>query len=47
MGHMCMLCIAYLKAGILFDLEEPSNINIVLNFLSTFLADMITGLFLY
>ena len=47
MGYMCMLCRAHLKAGILFALEEQSNVNIVVNFLSTFLPDMITGLFLY
>ena len=42
MGYTCMLCIAYIKAGILFALEEHSIVNIVLNSLSlTFLPDMI------
>ena len=31
MGYMCMLCVAYIKAGILFALEEHSFVNIVLN----------------
>ena len=30
MGYMCMLCVAYIKAGILFALEEHSIDNIVL-----------------
>ena len=39
MGYTCMLCIAYIKAGILLALEEQSIVNIVLNYLSfSFLA---------
>ena len=34
MGYTCMLCIAYIKAGILFALEEHSTVNIVCNSLS-------------
>ena len=39
MDYTCMLCVAYIKAGILFDLEEHSIVNIVLKYLSfNFLA---------
>ena len=31
MRYMCMLCIAYIKARILFALEEHSIVNIVLH----------------
>ena len=33
MGYTCMLCVAYIKAGILFALEEQSIVNIVFNYL--------------
>ena len=39
MGYMCMLCVAYIKAAILFALEEHSIVNIVYNSFSfNFLA---------
>ena len=39
MGYACMLCIAYIEAGILFALEEHGIVNTVINsILFNFLA---------
>ena len=48
MGYMCMLCIAYLRLGLYFALEEHSYINLLALFYVLYLlAGMITGFFLY
>ena len=45
MGYTCMLCIAYIKAGILFALEEHNIANIMLKYI--FYLTFLPGLFLY
>ena len=47
MGYMCMLCVAYIKAGIVFALEEHNTVNIVCNSLSFNFSDMIIELLFY
>ena len=41
---MYILCVAYIKAGILFALEEHSTVNIVCNSLSFNFSNMIIEL---
>ena len=45
MGYMCILCIAYIKAGVLFALKEHSTVKMVCNSLSFNFSDMIIELF--
>ena len=44
MGYMCMLCVTYIKARILFALEKHSTINIICNLISFNVSDMIIDL---